>query len=751
MNIVNLAKSFGERKLFDGLTVNFGERGLIFLVGRSGCGKSTLLNILGLIENADEGMVRYSEKQMSEEELRRSNISYIFQEYNLFNTRTVENNLKVALAVAGIQYDANQVDSVLKRLNLLEQKNEIVSVLSGGEKQRVAIARAALKHSRVILADEPSGNLDEENARECFSLLKEMSKESLVIVVTHDIGYAEEFGDKIYRLENQELILQNGSESISEPDGSEDSKMTGTKKEKPVSKEKNSENSKEHPWVFDYFRSERKNKKQKILTVLLSALIIMALIIALGMRGAMSNLFNEVNRSVLENDYYSVCAGIDKSIEENYVPSEIIRDVENNPNVLYSFAYGTTSISVSDKQEEVWQSPNVRILGNEEFFTERFENVIGKMPVTGNEVALTAAAVKELFPNQELSGIIGKEIVLHIGEEQNPLVVVGIHDTGKEEQVCYMTEELYNNYNERIMLADVSLRLGNQDYGIEYDLKSIDETSPAILYGQLPEASDEVCVSRGLYRAIRASEDVSFNPFDTNESISDREIADYLFGKTIRLRVPSQEIVCRITAVSGDAGDVVFCPKLLLNRFTERKEKVDIYLNDIRDNRVEELEKELIGKGFTLSRNGMANTKAVGQKMAIISIVMFVVAALLVVILCGTMVFFIKAGMNEKYYEIGVLKSIGASEQSIRRLLFLELVSPVLASAGICVVMVLLAELFNVSRYLTYEGMPLVVLQWWNVPFAILIALVVTVLACFRIIRKISKMKIVDTIRRKNQ
>ena len=205
LELRNVKKSFSDGRMridaVKGVDLCFPERGLFFLVGKSGSGKSTLLNLLGGLEKPTSGEVVYEGRALSSmssrelDEYRARTVSFVFQEKNVFPALTVAENITFLEASAHPQKTLEELGIG----GLLERK---VNELSGGQLQRVAIARALVRGCRVLLADEPTGNLDRETSRELFSLLKQLSRDRLVIVVTHDKESAEAFGDVVITLKS---------------------------------------------------------------------------------------------------------------------------------------------------------------------------------------------------------------------------------------------------------------------------------------------------------------------------------------------------------------------------------------------------------------------------------------------------------------------------------------------------------------------------------------------------------------------
>ncbi len=190
----------GEITALDGVSFDVSDGEFIAIVGKSGSGKSTLLNMIGGLDIPDSGsilldgtdIVKLSSKQTAK--LRRQKIGIIYQFYNLIPELNISENITLPTELDGGTVDREWLASILKTVGLDGRENAYPTALSGGQQQRVAIARALYNKPSLILADEPTGNLDAENGDEILSLLKEMNKESgtTVLVVTHSESVARE-------------------------------------------------------------------------------------------------------------------------------------------------------------------------------------------------------------------------------------------------------------------------------------------------------------------------------------------------------------------------------------------------------------------------------------------------------------------------------------------------------------------------------------------------------------------------------
>lgn len=209
------------------LELNIGE--FVVITGESGSGKSTLLNVISGIDSYEEGEMYINGKETSHytekdfEEYRKKYIANIFQSFNLINSYTVYQNVELVLLLNG--YKRRQIKKkvldIIDKVGLTKFKNTKVSKLSGGQKQRVAIARAIVKDTPIIVADEPTGNLDTKSAYEIIELLKNVAKDKLVVIVTHNIEQVEKYATRIIKMHDGKMIQNTEIKNINE-----DSKIT---------------------------------------------------------------------------------------------------------------------------------------------------------------------------------------------------------------------------------------------------------------------------------------------------------------------------------------------------------------------------------------------------------------------------------------------------------------------------------------------------------------------------------------------
>lgn len=216
LDVKNLSKTYGSGdtlvKALDDVSFSVNQGEFVAIIGPSGSGKSTLLHILGGVDKPTSGSVVIGDTNIAnldETDLaifRRRQIGLIYQFYNLIPILTVEENLTLPLLLDGRKPDKRLIDSLVKRLGLQDRLNHLPNQLSGGQQQRVSIGRALVNNPALMLADEPTGNLDSANSKEIISLLRQFNKENnqTVIIITHDEKIAMS-ADRVISIEDGKI------------------------------------------------------------------------------------------------------------------------------------------------------------------------------------------------------------------------------------------------------------------------------------------------------------------------------------------------------------------------------------------------------------------------------------------------------------------------------------------------------------------------------------------------------------------
>lgn len=451
LKIRNLGKKFNNEYIFRNLNYDFKDNGLYSIIAPSGRGKTTLLNIISTIDKPSEGEVIFNSKKISKlnEKKKRSfrlnNVSFIYQSFNLFEDQSVKNNLALLLNDSSLFHiskkNERKIDSLLSKLNIIELKDKLVKNLSGGEKQRVAIARSLINNPKIIFADEPSGALDEENGENIFEILRNLSKDHLVIVVTHNIDLAYKYSDFILRLEPDTIIneeLNNDQVKVNI--------FKETKKEKNNNKIKNY-------FKINYFKNTFKSKKFRM-SFLISFLSISLLLSGLtfflkdGLSKMISDTFEGLSN---ENSLILKRKEDDAEILSYYGASkEDVSAIYKN-NISEVKRIGATYLN---NIADYFPDEDIVEFAFNNFFNDKMllEDYTANAFANFNYVE-TFKNVSYVYP-QNLTKIGKNDVVIGISNEMMQKITssIGIRQTYEalgnyiEENECYLLLNLKNNY-----------------------------------------------------------------------------------------------------------------------------------------------------------------------------------------------------------------------------------------------------------------------------------------------------------------
>jgi len=211
-----------ETTALAGVDLGIKEGEFVAIMGPSGCGKSTLLNIIGLLDNPSEGEFHFTDQEISgynerkRADLRKANIGFVFQSFNLIDELTVFENVELPLLYLKVPSSERKqkVEEVLERMNIMHRRNHFPQQLSGGQQQRVAIARAIVANPKLILADEPTGNLDSTNGEEVMKLLAQLNESGTTIVMVTHSPYDANYAHRVINLFDGKVVTENIKEQF---------------------------------------------------------------------------------------------------------------------------------------------------------------------------------------------------------------------------------------------------------------------------------------------------------------------------------------------------------------------------------------------------------------------------------------------------------------------------------------------------------------------------------------------------------
>ncbi|MBU3107072.1 ABC transporter ATP-binding protein/permease [Clostridium gasigenes] len=515
LQIKNLKKSYkiGEHeiKALDDVTFELASGKLVAIVGPSGCGKTTLMNILGALDGDFEGDVIINGKSLKEagtkdlDSYRKNTIGFIFQQFNLLNSQTSKQNVELALDLSGISKKdrSEKVKYLLERVGLLDQIKKRVNLLSGGQRQRVAIARALANDPDIILADEPTGALDAKTGEKVMDLLKEISKERLILMVTHSPEIAEAYADLIINMEDGKII------SIDE------NLAKGTETEIiPIKKEE----TKSKMSVLTALKLSLRNawikKGRTLATAIGTSIGIAGIALAIAITSGTTNSVNTQVRGIFPTN--SVMVGYKENIDKN--PNDIkklgyedIEEINSLDNEFYAYQF---PLKGEDIPMMSFYSLEEDLLKAEDFFNKLSEEdtikrlidmmspgiiedvkddiQYGTVPNEGelNEFVISLSTAKNIIKDDEkLEDLIGKNIYVSFVKQTShsdkmrgrgkppeiivkPLKISGIANT----------TTLMNTY---YVSSDWNIKYYEKEFNLD---KKKMEASSMIVYGKSAES-----------------------------------------------------------------------------------------------------------------------------------------------------------------------------------------------------------------------------------------------------------------------
>ena len=452
------------------------DKGLIFIIGKSGSGKSTLLNILGGLDSKTTGKIYIDNKDIDNfkekdfDNYRNTYIGFIFQDFNLLEEYNVFDNIMISAKLVRKKVNKNEILNLLNKLDLngLEYRN--INELSGGQQQRVGIARALIKNPKIILADEPTGNLDSTSSLEIFKLLKEISKEKLVVVVSHDLENAYNFKDKILELQDGNIIK---NELI---DNDTPSNNFSIVKSKLPFKE----------CLHFAFNSLKSNKIKLFFTIILTVISLAFLGISVNSylynKGIfMSNVMKDNNEYIFDiaksdiningGGYYKTnLTSSDKKYlekETNTILNPIYTLYDNSKNI--SFKYGEV-INIFEDKEFKDRPLYFNIIDVQD--NKIIPNLIGKYPTKNNEIVIHKYVAKymikygvktkdgTIYKPNSLDELIKSKKEVMLGN--NPVIITGYVNIDKEDSINHFSyiytkdfvDSAILNYNEDEILTN---------------------------------------------------------------------------------------------------------------------------------------------------------------------------------------------------------------------------------------------------------------------------------------------------------
>ena len=638
------------------LEMKMGE--FIAITGESGSGKSTLLNVISGLDSYEDGEMYINGKETSHytekdfEEYRRKYIANIFQNFNLINSYTVYQNVELVLLLNG--YKKRQIKKkvldIIEQVGLTKFKNTKVSKLSGGQKQRVAIARAMVKDTPIIVADEPTGNLDSESAKDVIEILRKVAKDKLVIVVTHNLEQIEEYATRIIKMhdgrivENQEIKKVDNNIKVEE---SKYFKITLINKYRLGIRN-----------TFNIF-------SKFVLLFLVFFFIVSAIFLEYGSFKLYENLSSKTSLYSMMFDDISENRIIIKKSDKTYFTEEDYKKIKNLSNTdyivendlfidrIFSFEADTDDYSYM-----MYMSGNINSIDNFEGALD-----IGRMPENDNEIVVIASKKHSLIENK-LDEFLNTEFT--IGEVNiSNIKVVGVKYSEND-----------NDYNFKIYVSNNMIEtLRGYINSTMCDLKIIFEENQinTDMYIRLLPNKE---VEKGKVIIDSAIASMISNKSVKNKSLS-INVSNIYYESTIDLKIDNTYTKSNFKKLTGlskydENRYVIFMNEEDYNSlYYKPSYQSSVYIKNVEE--IETTMQELKNLGLIPKKASDYAIDNYGMSKQILRITTVIVTIIVIFVLFFISYFIIRIILASRKTYYTTLRILGATYKNVRRILDIEL------------------------------------------------------------------------------
>lgn len=626
------------------LKFDMGE--FIAITGESGSGKSTLLNVISGLDTYEEGEMYVNGEETSHyneedyEEYRKKYIGNIFQSFNLVNSYTVYQNVELVLLINGETRRSvkHKVIDILKKVDLYKYRHTKVSKLSGGMKQRVAIARCLAKDAPIIIADEPTGNLDSKNAKSVLKLLYEISKYKLVIVVTH----------------NFEQISEYATRRITMHDGSviEDMKL----KDKNEVKEVNTSKFKKTKVISNLRLGIRNTFNIVPKFLLLTFVYAFVLISIVGVYSAFLELesTNNTYNSFFNETDANKRVIVKKKDNSSFTNEEInkLKSISNVDKVITNDYVYDYSMSLID-YENIFLDSNFMKL-------EEFKGKLkyGRMPLNDNEIIVSGS--KENYYIEDMgSELINKEVSINSGSDEIKVKIVGVSVFDKYNWMVtsYVSDKIYNyveNHVEQVY-GTTKVFISDNSQNVDPNIKISNILSEGQVY--ISENNSYNCKS---YNCMKDSLNIKYSNMYINKEIS-----------LSNVKVYNKNNFKKIFGSEYDDMDTIYLSNNDYDKLYKNNNiyQVSLFVKDVRniDKTMNELNDYV---SFSLN-----SVKQDGALVQVIKIVKTIIITVLVIVLFFVSYFVIKLIIKSRNKYFTTIRILGGSYIEVKRLLQIELLN----------------------------------------------------------------------------
>jgi len=672
----NISKSYNNKNVLDINNLEFNENEVTAIVGTSGSGKTTLLNILGTLEFPDSGNVNlvkdgeYINIFNDIKTYRAKEVGFVFQDFNLIDGLSATDNIKIGCYYSGL--NLINTDEILKKFRILNYKQN-VSTLSGGEKQRVSLCRAITKNASIILADEPSGSLDSQNANKVFTSLRNLRHNRHIIIVTHDEELAKKFADRIIRLSDGKVVETYAN--TPNADDIDNKEQICSLKYAPV---KNVSTLKLKASLLLTFNSIKRRIWRMLSIIIVIAISIASLASVININFAGNKISDGLNKSYMETDLISVYYEKQPMLAIGEKPV----NMEMLSNLLKDFQIEEI---VPGFQDEYYLSENniisklsVKLISFTDFFRERISinDIIGEIPKNEDEIIISNTTAYELFNGEDC---IGEVVKLTSGNEASVDVkIVGINSTKNVNGEIYT----FISYEKATELKNQELKKTNliaiEKMRYEIQQGMISSKSAKAIYrakvdedifirGEVPSYNTEIveiAVSSTLFQYLCSTFEIDVTSLDAFEQLCDQDLG-FVFNDLHKIKITG--------IFQSDNIDIIIDEAVINYLQSPLPNNISIYISDI--NKSTEITDFIKANGdglFAISQYEHLRLN-VSQNARFFQYALIVLGVLLAIMSFFMLHSLIRLTVNERIKEIAILKSLGATNLNVILTLLLDI------------------------------------------------------------------------------
>lgn len=758
----------------DDINLLLPDTGLVIINGTSGCGKTTLLNILGGLDRPTSGEVSLDNVRIDNENekwwdsFRGSSLGFIYQDFNLLENMTVRENVQLPLALQNIDDETreNRINKVIDELGLSEYLDKKTGKLSGGQKQRVAIARALVTGSKIILADEPTGNLDKQNSENVFKLLKKIAKNRLVIVVTHDSQLASAYADRLIQISygtiESDMVIEDTTDKsndyIAEGGASffDETFTVETRQRKLSLKE-----------CLQFAREAMSQRKVRcfISVMIFSITMLFTLILCEAVfrndSVPITKYINDNNQKLLSlymevPDEYANITG-DEEIAYGRKIHDLVCEYTDKSRIIrcggmYDIVF---EFGRSERTESIYVS-----VENSKYFTYE-----GKFPEKENEIAISKVFADRI---ENTNSVIDSNVF--INEKEYTITAIVTQMCGNDIEDLYVDDGSGDNLFEKNVIFLSTNTLTKKDGASSVNMSGFGVINFSNLFyqttvyndicsvgsemeliaGHMPNSDNEILISQSyIEQTGKTDKDYVGNVYKLND------IYDNQYGCAYWNMLNLYDYIGEnftIVGVAHGSGDYYVTASLFDKLFEEAEmyyEKSYFLLVD--ENTLEDDICKLLEKGVKIKDLNLQKVYELIENIDGFNFFMLIVVAVVALLSILQMISLYSYSINDNKKTIGILRTMGVNKSDTKRIFTVECMVVSVLSFVVAIIINVFVT-YGINNYITqeilqFDGFDFLHMRFIIVVITGVINCVLSVLSVLIPIRKFSKMKIVELIK----